>query len=209
MSKDITLNKLIKDGKWSLPENRSAKNLFDFMKLNLPKIQGGEDIFLVDDLDMISVKEAWCIYFGKENTEVEWSMWLWKCSAPKLQLFHLWKCFLSKVATLDNLKRRGFHLASRCVLYEDHEEDLFHLFFNCSFALNIWNLMVDKKDIPVCPKSLYDLCKWSSKKVKTYAVCLVYQIWFERNNRIFVGRSLSHEKVEQKVQAMAAVLFYP
>ncbi|CAN1257445.1 Transposon TX1 uncharacterized 149 kDa protein [Linum perenne] len=64
---------------------------------------------------------------------------IWLAGVPsKVQAF-CWMVFHSKIASLDNLQKRGFHLANRCVLCCKDEESVNHLFLRCEFAMSIWN----------------------------------------------------------------------
>lgn len=45
---------------------------------------------------------------------------------------------------IDNLKRRGFELPSRCPLCEREEESVDHLLLNCSIIKEIWNKLREK-----------------------------------------------------------------
>eukprot|EP01018_Ginkgo_biloba_P006041 Gb_41349 [translate_table: standard] len=56
---------------------------------------------------------------------------------PKVNLFAWLNCH-SAVLTNGNLKRRGFHGPSRCVLYENQQEMVFHLFRDCTFSKKSW-----------------------------------------------------------------------
>ncbi|CAN1826521.1 hypothetical protein LINPERHAP1_LOCUS31589, partial [Linum perenne] len=106
-----------------------------------------------------------------------------------------WKIYLGKVATQDNLQRRGFTLANRCVLCGSNEESVQHLFLSCSFAFDVWTLVSSKLSIHgPHPSSLAGFIKgWkevncskrfiSVKRAILHAV--FWYIWLERNNRIF------------------------
>ncbi|CAN0875494.1 Putative ribonuclease H protein At1g65750 [Linum grandiflorum] len=63
---------------------------------------------------------------------------LWPHFIPtKIQCF-TWMVFHKRIATIDNLQRRGFHLAGRCVLCSNQSESVDLIFLHCDFAAAIW-----------------------------------------------------------------------
>ncbi|CAN0918759.1 hypothetical protein LINGRAHAP2_LOCUS31056 [Linum grandiflorum] len=46
-----------------------------------------------------------------------------------------------KVATVDNLQRRGFQMANMCVLCCKAAESIDHIFLQCGFSCKIWNMV--------------------------------------------------------------------
>ncbi|CAN1298481.1 Putative ribonuclease H protein At1g65750 [Linum perenne] len=59
---------------------------------------------------------------------------IWTRWAPTKTQFFCWLAFRDRIATLDNLQRRGFALPNWCVLCERMEESVDHLFLQCTFA---------------------------------------------------------------------------
>ncbi|CAN1322722.1 hypothetical protein LINPERPRIM_LOCUS32494, partial [Linum perenne] len=106
-----------------------------------------------------------------------------------------WKIYFRKLATNDNLQRRGFHLANRCVLCNSELESMDHLFLNCTYASEIWTLLSSKLSIhgPFQSSVVGFIIGWkglnctmsfsSARKVLLHAV--LWFIWKERNDRIF------------------------
>ncbi|CAN1314337.1 Putative ribonuclease H protein At1g65750 [Linum perenne] len=60
---------------------------------------------------------------------------------PKFTSF-CWKAFHKRIATIDNLQRRGFSFANRCVMCYCSTESVDHLFLQCSFVTRVWNLLI-------------------------------------------------------------------
>lgn len=90
-----------------------------------------EAVRVIDDVD-VSLKEAFCS--------------VWKTHSPfKVRTF-VWWCFLNRISTKDQLRRRGILHSPYdfpCTLCFQVEEDLGHLFFNCRMADVIWKKVVD------------------------------------------------------------------
>ncbi|XP_074318746.1 uncharacterized protein LOC141655570 [Silene latifolia] len=106
----------------------------------------------------------------------------------------------NKLSTVDNLKRRGMSMANRCVLCAAAGEDVQHLFFDCSYSLQVWTAVNSRMSLDL-PSNLGHLVKWLKERNKGRAkdkvkrrvafVCALYTIWKEMNKRIFRGQSTS------------------
>lgn len=71
--------------------------------------------------------------------EIQWWKTVWnKLSWPKCNYF-IWMSAWNKCLTWDIIRKRGFHGPSICVMCGANEEDSSHLFFHCSFALQLWH----------------------------------------------------------------------
>ncbi|CAN1778682.1 Putative ribonuclease H protein At1g65750, partial [Linum perenne] len=66
--------------------------------------------------------------------EVIWE----KAAPPKIQTF-LWMNWHRRIATIDNLQRRGMVLVNWCVLCTKEKESIDHIFIHCPLAVSIWN----------------------------------------------------------------------
>ena len=70
--------------------------------------------------------------------------------------------------TMNQLKRRGFPLASRCPLCGGSKEDLHHLLIHCSKVWELWSGLISCVDISwVCPYLARDLLMgWKATPIK-------------------------------------------
>ena len=62
---------------------------------------------------------------------------LWNSCVPPKVSFFAWEAWWGKVHTSMHLKKRGFHLASRCPLYSKADEELNPLLIHCP---SVWGL---------------------------------------------------------------------
>ncbi|CAN1816595.1 Putative ribonuclease H protein At1g65750 [Linum perenne] len=120
---------------------------------------------------------------------------VWQPAVPSKIVCLCWKIFHRKVATIDNLQRKGFSLANRCVLCESSSESVDHLFIRCVFSSEVWSILSSKLSIHgPFPLGIADLIEgWkglnctnrfsSAKKVILHSV--LWYIWAERNDRVF------------------------
>ncbi|XP_074289043.1 uncharacterized protein LOC141614184 [Silene latifolia] len=102
----------------------------------------------------------------------------------------------NKLPTVDNLIQRGLYLVNRCVLCCCQNESLGHLFFQCSFAAQVWSSIASW--LQVCSfTSLELVISWfmscvpgkgmASSRKRIGLLATLYYIWKERNGRIFKG----------------------
>ena len=89
--------------------------------------------------------------------------------------------------TMENLKKRGFQLASKCPLCGKAEEELNHLLFHCPLIRGLWEGLFSIPDIAwVCPFLIKDLItRWNffpigkkaRKLLRAAPICLLWAIW--------------------------------
>lgn len=145
--------------------------------------------------------------------EVQWWKKVWnKLSWPKCNCF-IWMLAWNKCLTWDNIRKRGFHGPSICVMCGTNEEDSSHLFFRCSFALQLWHFWWEVWVAPCvhassltefwqrmgCPLSMATFLQevWF-----VGPIFLLWQIWLERNRRIFRGERRLVQQIWQRVLGM-------
>jgi hypothetical protein len=71
-----------------------------------------------------------------------------------------------KLPTDDNLLLRGCHLPSVCNLCFQQVESSFHLFFGCSYAVNIWTWFAETIGMNLNFNSIKDICLLCDKNWK-------------------------------------------
>ncbi|CAN1256031.1 Putative ribonuclease H protein At1g65750 [Linum perenne] len=137
----------------------------------------------------------------------EKTIW-YRCVPSKIQCF-MWLSFLGRISTLDNLQARGFQLPNRCVLCCRHEESVNHLFILCPFSQCIWGLISSKLSIfgPIQSEIKFLISGWKDmncsnpfgelKKVVLHS--FLWNVWLERNSRIFKEEVLTFRRVLYKI----------
>ncbi|CAN0846755.1 Putative ribonuclease H protein At1g65750 [Linum grandiflorum] len=134
---------------------------------------------------------------------------IWVTIVPtKIQVF-CWIAFRKRFATLDNLQRRGFHLANMCVLCGNCMESVKHLLLHCEFSKAVWNMASsvlslvgpwssDVKTFITVWKGMNCLPSLSgAKNVMMHTI--FWYLWIERNNMIFRDTSHSARQVFYKI----------
>ena len=66
---------------------------------------------------------------------------------PPKVCFFVWEVWWGKVFTVENRKKRGFQLASKCPLCGKAEEELNHLLFHCPLIKGLWEGLFSIPDI--------------------------------------------------------------
>jgi ribonuclease HI len=135
------------------------------------------------------------------STENSWWKKVWnKFAWPKCNFFS-WLVVQGKCLTWENLCKRGFQGPSMCVLCAGDEENISHLFFQCSFAKTIWHFWWSLWHMPcrhvLSLKDLWDGQGLPSVRTPFLLIAwaigpslIIWHIWLERNRRIFLDRKL-------------------
>ncbi|XP_074290875.1 uncharacterized protein LOC141617591 [Silene latifolia] len=120
---------------------------------------------------------------------------------PFLQSRHKFTLMLAlqrKLATVDQLCRRGISIANRCCLCKKNAESSRHLFFNCPYSQTVLSSLLswmglNLRDLQL--RSLILWCHrskpkqhWRNKWFKCGIAAATYYIWMERNYRLFEGK---------------------
>ncbi|CAJ2662070.1 unnamed protein product [Trifolium pratense] len=144
--------------------------------------------------------DSWC---GEplalsQNVHPDVLIWLpsksiWSKDIPPSRSLLAWRVMLDKVPTDDKLSERGCNLPSMCSLCNNHSETMFHLFFQCSFAFQIWCWLATVLEVTLHFQSMTDIWLLAEKNwspqckivIKAALIHLLYAIWTARNNARF------------------------
>ena len=112
-----------------------------------------------------------------------------------LKVFFAWEVWWGKVLTMEQLRKRGFQMASRCPLCGRAKENLDHLLLHCHSIWSLWGGIISIPSLSwACPCSAKELlegwsCSTLRKKTKKLWIvapfCLFWAIWRERNKIVF------------------------
>ena len=131
---------------------------------------------------------------------------IWNPIVPPKLGFFAWEASWGKVLTLDQLKRRGIHIANRCFLCEEHEETIDHLLIHCSRAKMLWDLLLAITEANwVFPSTVRQLLlAWQSASVgkkrkrvwMAAPLCFFWTLWMERNRVVFENETPSVHRMK-------------
>ena len=130
------------------------------------------------------------------------------CIPTKINFF-AWEVWYGKILTMEQLKKRRRHLASRCHLCGKAEESFDHLLLHCPKVYNIWAFIFTIFKVNwVLPRSIKDtLARWkdpssrkSLRKVWMVApLCLLWTICKERIGVDFEDMVLSTQRMKNSL----------
>lgn len=130
---------------------------------------------------------------------VQWHSVAWfKEEIPRCS-FIAWMAFLGRLPTRDRLISWGLSVSPGCALCSIADESISHLFFQCPFAVATWSRFCGRYLVSP-PASLTEvvlICQQlpglhASRAVtvlKLLNQVIIYNVWRERNSRIFTGVS--------------------
>jgi hypothetical protein len=121
--------------------------------------------------------------------------WVWKsCAMHKHEIFFS-VLLQDKLNTRDLLERKNFHIESHeCVLCTDNTNETFmHLFFQCTFSHEFWNLLHMQWD---ANDEIYDMISngRGTNPIACFMEVLImgcWSLWNHRNNVIFEGKTIN------------------
>ncbi|CAN1335758.1 hypothetical protein LINPERPRIM_LOCUS36883, partial [Linum perenne] len=137
---------------------------------------------------------------------------IWRKEAPtKINCF-CWKVFFKKIATVDNLQRKGIALANRCVMRLKCSESVDHLLLHCEFVTSIWNHLSSTLSFhgPRLGEVRSFFTDWKGlncdpafERVKNVLLhALFWSVWTERNSRIFAEKFGSVSDIQHRLWGM-------
>ena len=95
-------------------------------------------MWLWDPKGIFTVKSCYnFLSFGGVRIQARDTVWHLKVPL-KIRLF-LWLIFQNKILTKDNLCKKGWQGCTLCP-FCSHNESIHHLFFECAFADNFWQI---------------------------------------------------------------------
>ncbi|XP_074283365.1 uncharacterized protein LOC141607914 [Silene latifolia] len=171
-----------------------------------------------------SLINSWCSH-GKFRVTAAYSYlrgavlagpWTTALTHPRIVPSHKIICSLAaqqKLATVDNLQSRGFYMVNRCSLCEISLEDHAHLFFNCSFSKDVWQQLLQWMGMHRAGSCLLAELEQANFRSKhnwrmawfcTSLAAAVYQIWNERNSRLFRGRKAAVTEIVSRVKFLVS-----
>jgi len=119
-----------------------------------------------------------------------WASTIWTTCIPPSHSFIFWCLVHGKIPTDDNLSSRGCAIVLMCSFCLKNVETSDHLFFNCDFAVSVWNwlglllnFVIDHASALALFNSISRPC--SSQMYDIFSASIVHSvhaIWWARNN---------------------------
>jgi hypothetical protein len=152
-----------------------------------------------------SVQSAYLLQFSG-SIDLDFSTSIWQGWAPGKCKFFLWTAALERILTADALQRRGWVNDYFCPFCVRNLETPMHLLVECPWTRQIWSAVASWSDthalLPSSWNGLSTVSAWlqfchqqtptdKRKGTKSLLMLTVWEIWRERNRRIFQHEMLS------------------
>ena len=142
---------------------------------------------------------------------------VWKTWAPPKCRFFAWLAVQNRLWTADRLAKRGWPHQPSCQLCRCSPETARHMLFECRYSKRIWSAAASWLS---CPELLLNMGSGRSKVVdywqalarspssspkglKTAIMLITWEIWKERNERVFNKKSSLPVVVMHKIREVA------
>ena len=142
---------------------------------------------------------------------------VWKTWAPPKCRFFAWLAVQNRLWTADRLAKRGWPHQPSCQLCRCSPETARHMLFECRYSKRIWSAAASWLS---CPELLLSMGSgrpkvvdyWqalarspssSPKGLKTAIMLITWEIWKERNERVFSKKSSLPVVVMHKIREVA------
>ncbi|KAG7578318.1 hypothetical protein ISN45_Aa03g025130 [Arabidopsis thaliana x Arabidopsis arenosa] len=196
---------------WSLPNPRTERQVLLSVFISTVSISSSSDkaVWEVNGLPCksFSSKAVWnSIRVSREKCS--WAPLVWhKLVIPK-NATTTWLFILNRNPTLDRMASWGYDIEKDCLLCGVAQETRNHLFFECSFSAQVWNLITQRLGISSPPTIWDQVLLWLPNAMTTkhskFAILhgwqgAIYELWRERNRRYHDGLTVSPTTVAKLV----------
>lgn len=216
--KRISVHDAVENDKWLLGLHRISQQaeLTQFLSLwhqvqQVTLSAGTEDSisWLWNDSKRYSAASAYQCQFAGSFTNLHFDK-LWSAKVePKCQFF-MWLWLRGRILTNDNLATRGIPQSEMCNLCDQQDETPLHLILRCPFARAVWFLVAADLNFPAfvtAAQQAGSITSWwedfacsLGKRKKTAAIYTAWNIWKERNRRVFDQKVLQESAILQLIR---------
>jgi hypothetical protein len=195
-----------------LPELTALAQLIDEVQLN--ETQPDSIRWRLEESGDYSAKSAYRVQFSGAIYS-DFPATVWRCWAPGKCKFFLWTAALGRILTADALQRRGWENNYFCQLCFRNLETPWHILTECPWTRQVWAALASLAASPaLSPSSWTDissitewlhLCHNNSpqearKGVKSLIMLAAWEIWKERNRRVFQHEELSVSALVSRIR---------
>lgn len=138
---------------------------------------------------------------------------IWRAWAPlKVKIF-LWLALRRRHWTADRRRRHGLEAQDRCHLCDQSPESIDHVLALCPYSRKVWFLVLQAMGVQLSPSSATTL-QWRhrirsaatgprKKGLDTLFALVSWQLWKERNARLFWSSAATIAEILQLIKAEA------
>lgn len=129
----------------------------------------------------------------------------------------MWMVIHQRINTMDIIERRNPNIClspNQCISCKSSDEDLNHLFIHCPKAQSLWNKLFLVTGLNLTISNAKDLCLSlcgiqgsNVKNIISFnaTVATLWTIWTDRNNQIFMKKSLSFENLWENIDNLTSI----
>lgn len=180
-----------------------------------------KEIFLTDRPDKLVWKESnnqfstsisYSLISESSSIDSYWGF-IWKLKIPGRIKVFLWQCSHKKISTLSLLKSRGILSNDLCKWCGQHREDFDHLFWSCSLANQVWEIISEWLEVDLSSLQQMELKACLTILSSNHfriggGICFaaaLWSIWLERNANMFRGYKIKHSNLKFIVKHRAYI----
>lgn len=144
--------------------------------------------------DKFMIRKAYKCLRGSHDKVVWKSITCDNNGTPKA-MFIAWMALWGKLRTRDIVSKWGVTTDTMCVLCDQADETIEHIFFDYPYSKNIWHTILQWIRTDHLPMKWAEEVKWVAQKsrsksafaktIKLVFVTSIYHVWLERNERVF------------------------
>ncbi|XP_026378108.1 uncharacterized protein LOC113272494 [Papaver somniferum] len=137
---------------------------------------------------------------------------IWKRSVPTKVSFFVWLIHHNAILTQNNLKKKGWKLANRCILCKSNEETIDHLFIHCPEMYDVWMFFMKEfhRDWVISESATNLFIEQQARGLtengrtiwELLPFAFVWGVWKQRNKCIFQDSEYSQEILIRKIKAL-------
>jgi hypothetical protein len=158
-----------------------------------------------------SVKTAYRAFFTGWTT-MAGATELWRVRTPPKVKFFFWLALHERLWTNERRMRHGLQADAACSLCDQLAETVDHLLCACVYTREVWSRLLFSMGSPTDPPQ-HDstLCAWwlagreallqgLSKSFDSLVLLVVWNIWKERNRRVFDSKALTPTQLLHRIR---------
>lgn len=192
----------VQEGRWSVPH--SFMRRFPLLAHNIQQVslslEADRFVWSKASSKCYSISSAYEAIRFKANP-VPWRNIVWSPTLLPKQAFILCLLYRGRLKTREFLISRGMQINDTCGLCNAHLDSIEHIFFSCSISKPCWEALLQTAGVTKSASVWSHERRWvqrhasrRSRRAKLIRIRLataVYNIWAERNGRVFRNESRS------------------
>ncbi|XP_021866924.1 uncharacterized protein [Spinacia oleracea] len=154
------------------------------------------------------------LHLRQNATAVSWKRIICNSKASPKATFIVWLALQNRLATKERLLKWNMQIDGGCVSCQTQVETLEHLFFECAFSKRVWSSVLSKIGVDRTIQTWQGEVDWAAKKSRGTKprdkICnmafveTVYNIWLQRNSKVFKNSIDSVDVISSRIVFLIA-----